>query len=190
MKLRDFNKLFLTTAVGMTFIPGISQSKTVNTTRIRFGGPVFDTFDSPEELIRILQQLGYTAAYCPVEIGEKSVTVNAYKTAAKKANIIVSEVGVWSNPIDPDEKKAQEAINKCIASLELAEEIAANCCVNVSGSRNPEKWAGPHEQNLTPDTFDLIVETTRKIIDAVKPKQTFYSLEIMPWVIPIQLIRL
>jgi sugar phosphate isomerase/epimerase len=56
--------------------------------------------------------------------------------------------------------------------------------VNVSGSRNPENWAGPHKDNLTEATFDLIVETTRKIIDAVKPKQTFFTLEAMPWSYP------
>lgn len=66
----------------------------------------------------------------------------------------------------------------------LADEIGANCCVNISGSRNPVKWADPHKDNLTAETFDLIVETTRKIIDAVKPKNTFYALETMPWAYP------
>ncbi len=66
----------------------------------------------------------------------------------------------------------------------LADEIGANCCVNISGSRNPEKWDGPHKDNLTPETFDLIVETTRKIIDSVKPKNTFFTIETMPWAYP------
>jgi L-ribulose-5-phosphate 3-epimerase UlaE len=66
----------------------------------------------------------------------------------------------------------------------LSDEIGASCCVNISGSRNPEKWAGPHKDNLTPETFDLIVETTRKIIDAVKPTNSFYALETMPWSYP------
>jgi sugar phosphate isomerase/epimerase len=76
------------------------------------------------------------------------------------------------------------SIEKCIKSLQLADEIGANCCVNISGSRNLEKWAGPHKDNLTQETFDLIVEVTRKIIDSVKPKNTFYSLETMPWAYP------
>jgi sugar phosphate isomerase/epimerase len=45
-------------------------------------------------------------------------------------------------------------------------------------------WAGPHKDNLTDATFDLIVETTRKIIDAVKAKHTYFTLECMPWAYP------
>ncbi|MEA1996698.1 MAG: TIM barrel protein, partial [Gemmatimonadota bacterium] len=33
-------------------------------------------------------------------------------------------------------------------------------------------------------TFDLIVETTRKIIDEVKPGRSFFTLETMPWQYP------
>jgi len=36
----------------------------------------------------------------------------------------------------------------------------------------------------TPATFGLIVETTRRIIDAVKPKRNFFTLEAMPWAYP------
>jgi sugar phosphate isomerase/epimerase len=38
--------------------------------------------------------------------------------------------------------------------------------------------------NLSDDTFDLIVETTQKIIDAVKPSDTCFTLEAMPWAFP------
>ncbi|HEX7585790.1 MAG TPA: TIM barrel protein, partial [Prolixibacteraceae bacterium] len=47
-----------------------------------------------------------------------------------------------------------------------------------------KNWAGPHKDNLTEATFDLIVETTRKIIDAVKPTHTWFTLEAMPWAYP------
>ncbi|MDP3432638.1 MAG: hypothetical protein Q8T04_06705, partial [Bacteroidota bacterium] len=115
------------------------------------------------------------AAYCPVSPGADSVLVNAYKTAAAKNDIVISEVGAWSNPISPDHETAKKAIQKCIDSLALADQIGASCCVNISGSRNVKHWAGPHKDNLTDATFDLIVETTRKIIDAVKPKHTYHG---------------
>ena len=76
------------------------------------------------------------------------------------------------------------ALEKCIAGLQLADEIGAACCVNVSGSRNEEHWAGPHMENLTDETFDMVVESTRKIIDAVKPVNTWFTLEAMPWSFP------
>ncbi len=128
--------------------------------------------------------MGYRAAYCPVAPGADATLIKAYQTAAAKNDIVIAEVGAWSNPIDPDQEKAGKAIQKCIDSLALADEIGANCCVNVSGSRNPKHWAGPHKDNLTNATFDLIVETTRKIIDAVKTKHTYFTLECMPWAYP------
>lgn len=184
MNRRQFSKITLTGATGLVAVPGIANSLKVADTRIRLGGPVFKKYDNPEEWIAALKDLKYRAAYCPVKPGASSDVILLYKNAAQKADIVISEVGAWSNPIDPDESKSKAALEKCINSLQLADEIGANCCVNISGSRNPEKWAGPHKDNLTPKTFDLIVETTRKIIDAVKPQNTFYALETMPWAYP------
>jgi len=45
-------------------------------------------------------------------------------------------------------------------------------------------WDAPHPDNLTEETFDLIVETVREIIDAVEPTRSYYTLETMPWVYP------
>ena len=110
--------------------------------------------------------------------------IRAFRDEALKSNIIIAEVGAWSNPISPDEETSKKAIAKCVEALVLAEKINARCCVNISGSRNPKEWDGPHPENLTAATFDLIVETTRKIIDEVKPTRTFFSLEPMPWAYP------
>ncbi|MGO4371983.1 sugar phosphate isomerase/epimerase family protein, partial [Paenibacillus sp. MCAF20] len=52
-----------------------------------------------------------------------------------------------------------------------------------AGSRG-EQWDGPDPDNFSDETFDLIVETTREIIDAVKPERTVFALEMMPWVFP------
>jgi sugar phosphate isomerase/epimerase len=95
-----------------------------------------------------------------------------------------AEVGAWSNPLSPDRPTANAAFEKCVRSLQLAEEIGANCCVNIAGSRHKENWSGPHEENFSEDTFDQIVEVTRKIIDEVNPKRTFFTLEAMPWIFP------
>lgn len=182
MNRRKFTKITLTTAAGITATSGWATSS--GNYKIRLGGPVFKKYINPDEWIIALKEKKYSAAYCPLNPGASSSEIKAYKEAALKADILISEVGAWSNPIDPDKTKREAAIDKCIKSLQLADEIGARCCVNISGSRNPEKWAGPHKDNLTPDTFNLIVETTRKIIDAVKPSNTFYALETMPWAYP------
>ena len=184
MKRRAFTKTTASAIAGITVLPGFTNLRNQNKSQIGLGGPVFRKYTNPEEWVTALTDLNYKSAYCPVKPVAPTVEIRAYKSAAEKEGIVIAEVGAWSNPIDPDTEKSKAAIEKCIHSLQLADEIGANCCVNISGSRNPENWAGPHEDNLTPATFDLIVETTRKIIDAVKPTNTFYTLETMPWSYP------
>ncbi len=149
---------------------------------MRLGGPVFD-YHSPDEWVAAVQAAGYRAAYCPVEADAGQATVQAYAEAAPQAHLVIAEVGAWSNPLGPDPAAAQAALEKCQRQLALADEIGALCCVNISGSRGAQ-WDGPHPDNLTPDTFDQIVQTVRAILDAVQPRRACYTLETMPWAYP------
>lgn len=194
MDRRTFTKksLQLTTLVAITpAVPLFVAAKPA----IRLGGPIFETFNDPDDWVAALQKLGYRAAYCPVQTDAASAMIKAYETAARKANIVIAEVGAWSNPISPDAAMAQQAFKKCVASLALAEAIGANCCVNISGSKNGVHWSGPHKDNLTKATFEETVDVTRRIIDEVKPTRTFFTLEFMPWSYPdsvdtcLQLLR-
>ena len=149
---------------------------------MRLGAPVADK-STPEAWINELQQNQYGAAYYPIDAQADSVTHRAYVDAAKDADIVIAEVGAWSNPISPDDVIRTAAIEKCQRQLALADEVGARCCVNIAGSRGTE-WDGPHKDNLSADTFNLIVETTRMIIDAVQPQRTYFTLEAMPWIFP------
>ncbi|MBN2013282.1 TIM barrel protein [candidate division KSB1 bacterium] len=151
---------------------------------MRLGAPIMDEFNNPDEWIRRLKQDGYSAAYCPVSADDSDDTIKQYAQAAESANIVIAEVGVWKNPLSPNVVECKQAIEACINQLELAEKIGACCCVNVSGSRSHEFWYGPDAKNLTEQTFEMIVESVRHIIDSVKPQRTFYTLEPMPWIYP------
>ena len=184
--MKRLNFIAVTTAgmAALSVSPSALAAKGRGKSQIRLGGPVFGKYNSPDEWIALLKTVGYGAAYCPVPVGSTPDLIKAYRTTAEKNDIVIAEVGAWSNPISPDLESAKKAIEKCIDSLALADQIGANCCVNISGSRNTKHWAGPHADNLTDTTFDLIVETTRKIIDAVKPTRTWFTLEAMPWAYP------
>jgi sugar phosphate isomerase/epimerase len=151
---------------------------------MRLGGPIFAGSDSPDAWAKLVRGEGYRAAYCPVPPTADDATVRAYAKAAKAADVVIAEVGAWSNPISPNEQERQKALAKNKEALALADRIGACCCVNISGSRNAQSWHGPSAEDLTPGTFDLIVETVRGIIDAVKPTRTHYTLETMPWSYP------
>jgi len=150
---------------------------------MRLGGPTFGESDTPEKWIAQVQRQDYRAAYCPVTADQPADVIQAYEKAARAADIVIAEVGAWSNPLSKDEKTRLDAITFCEKQLALADTIGARCCVNITGSRGP-KWDGPCAEDLTPATFDLIVETVRTIIDAVKPTRSFYAIETMPWMYP------
>jgi sugar phosphate isomerase/epimerase len=153
-------------------------------THIKLGAPIYQKWGSADEWAIAVRAKGYSAAYCPLKNDANDAEVNAFAAAATQHNITIAEVGAWnSNPISIDALERQRAIEYNQAQLALADRIGARCCVNIAGSRSPT-WHGPHPDNLSNDTFDLIVESVRKIIDGVNPRQTFYALECMQWVYP------
>ncbi|HPT31106.1 MAG TPA: TIM barrel protein [Prolixibacteraceae bacterium] len=184
MKRRSFLAVSALGVSGTLLIPNNLLAFNRASEVVRLGGPVYGKYNSPEEWIQLLRKAGYKAAYCPVEPGAGAEVIRAYREAAEKNNITIAEVGAWSNPLSANSEEAGKAFKKCTDALALAEEINARCAVNISGSRNPAEWDGPDPLNLTRETFDLIVETTRKIIDTVKPSRTFFTLEMMPWMYP------
>lgn len=150
---------------------------------MKFGGPVFGEFTEPRLWAQAARAEGYSAVYCPVTAETDADVAQAYVQAAAAENLVIAEVGAWSNPLSPNADAARGAFEHCCRQLDLAERVGARCCVNISGSRG-EVWDGHHPLNLTEETFDLVVETTRKIIDKVQPTRTFFTLETMPWMYP------
>jgi len=138
---------------------------------------------TPELWVKAHKMLGYRAALCPASADDDASTIQSYVLAAREADIVIAEVGAWSNPLSPDLDERKAALEKCQTQLALADEVGARCCVNISGSRG-QPWDGPHPDNLTPETFDMVVETVRTIIDAVRPTRAAYALEPMPWMYP------
>ncbi len=150
---------------------------------MRIGGSIEREYKNPEEWYRLVEELQYRAVIAPVDWHASREEKEAYLACAKEHNLVIGEVGAWSNPLSQDEKIRKEALEYCKNQLQLAEELSAGCCVNIAGSRG-EKWDGFCEENYRKDTYALIVDTVREIIDAVKPKRTFYTIEPMPWMVP------
>ena len=149
---------------------------------MRLGGPVWTKGNDPAAWVAAHAAAGYSAAFVPGDTWEQA---RPFVEAARATGgrLLLAEVGAWSNPISPDDKVRREALELCSRRLALADEAGASCCVNIAGTRGTQ-WDGPHPENLTADTFDLIVATVRHIIDAVRPTRTHYALETMPWVFP------
>jgi sugar phosphate isomerase/epimerase len=181
---RRFNQIVVSGSA-MMLAGGRARSATRESGRrpVRLGGPVFVQGKDPDAWAEAHRRAGYGAALCPVGPEASDAEVAAFRRAAGKSGLVIAEVGAWSNPMAPDAGERAKALEKCRASLALADRIGAICCVNIAGSAGTV-WDGPDPANLTGETFDRIVDTTRSIIDAVKPSKAFYTLETMPWMYP------
>lgn len=145
---------------------------------MRLGGPVYAAND-PESWVAAHRDWGYRCAYFPSDLAEPE----AYVAAARDADLLIAEVGVWNNPLHPEEGKRREAIETAKKRLALADRVGARCAVNIAGSRG-ERWDGPFAADLAPETLDMIVQTVREIVDDVRPTRAKYSLETMPYMLP------
>jgi len=151
---------------------------------IRLGGPIFLNADDPAALAKEHRRLGYSAAYCPQASIDDMDLVRAIEKAFAAENVVIAEVGVWVNMLDPDEQKRRENLTKVSRGLALADAVGARCCVDIAGSYNPKVWYGPNSKNFSREFFDATVENCRRLIDEVKPKRTKFTIEMMGWAWP------
>ncbi|MEK4885082.1 TIM barrel protein [Bacillus sp. FSL W8-1127] len=158
---------------------------------MRLGGPIFSGIHEPEQWVKELKRLGYSTAHWPAEAVVPEGVIKDFKKAVQDADLTIGEVHIFNNTIVPDDKRRKLAIEVAKEKLDLAEQFGANCAVNLAGSRAKSKVNDHtpgsfdiHPNNLNNETFDLIVDTVKEIIDAVKPKRTFYTLELFPWLLP------
>ena len=151
---------------------------------MRLSAPLPSTFDSPEGWIELLHERGFRTAYWPLPDDAGLDEADAYALAAEAAGISIAEIGAWlANPLSRDDTVRAQGLARCQERLALADRVNARCCVNIAGSFS-EIWDGPHPDSLSADTFALIVDSVREIIDAVQPERTYYTLEPMPYLLP------
>ena len=150
---------------------------------MRLGGSVMKPYNSPKEWLAQVKELGYSAVVFPVDSTASAATIRDYAQCCRDNDLLIGEVGAWRNVMALDPKEREANLDWNIRQLELAETVGANCCVNISGSF-AEYWDGYHPDLDTKETWDLVVSNTQRIIDAVKPTHTAYSLEPMPWMVP------
>lgn len=151
---------------------------------LRIGGPIFEPCEDPEELALQHTALGYQAAVCPPLALQDKEKIAAVRNAFAKHDIVIAEVHAWCNLLDQNADTRKAHITNNQDRLALADEIGARCAVNIAGSMHPTQWDGWDPKNFEEETFTLIVDTVRQIIDHVKPKQTKFTLETMPWAFP------
>ncbi len=154
------------------------------TPAMRLGGPIFLQSDDPGELAREHRRLGYRAAYTPAVELKDTDRIKAIIKEFAAQDVVISETGAWRNIQDPDSEKRRANLAYGQERLALADELGAICCVDIAGSHSATFWAGPHPDNITGDFIDATVNNCRNLIDAVKPRRTKFTIEMMPFTFP------
>lgn len=150
---------------------------------MRLGGGTTEPYSSPEEWLTQIRALDYSAVIFPVDSGAERSVQEEYLACIRENDLVIGEVGVWRNVLSQDKAESAAALDYAVKQLELADRVGARCCVNISGSY-ADYWDAYHPRNYAPETYDLIVKTTQFIIDEVRPENTYFSLEPMPWMLP------
>lgn len=147
------------------------------------GGSVVGAYKGPEAWAKEAKDMGFAAATCPLPRGASESEAKDLVAASKAYDLAIAEVGVWKNVLSPDDAERRDNIAYAQERLALAEMMDVACCVNIAGALGPQ-WDGPYPGNYAADTYALIVDSVRQIIDLVKPSRAFYTLEPMPWMLP------
>lgn len=162
----------------------VVQASSSETKRIRLGGPIFVDSDDPGALAREHRRLGYRAAYVPkVELHDRDRTKAIVKEFSSQ-DVVIAEVGAWVNMLELDPEKRRKNLDYVEQRLALAEEVGALCCVDIAGSYDPKTWYAPNPKNFSQEFMDATIENCRRVIDAVKPTRTKFSIEMMPYSFP------
>jgi sugar phosphate isomerase/epimerase len=165
-----------------SLLTGIASLAFASANKIRLGGPVFLKSDDPRELAREHRRLGYSAALCPRAKADDSVRVGDIEKAFAAENVVIAEVGAWTNMLEPDSEKRRANLAYVVERLALADAVGARCCVNIAGTFTAGR--GPHPDDLTPKFFDATVENCRHVLDEVNPKRAKFTIEMMAWCLP------
>ena len=159
---------------------------------VRLGGPGIEYKGDPEAYAREHVAFGYRAAYMPNIRIENREEIAGIAKALADADLVLAEAGAWKNLIAHDAAQRKANLDFAVHQLALADEMGARACVAFHGTvgHAGDPWQlsdnydyGPHPDNQSEAGFQRAVETARYVIDAVKPKRTKFSLEMVPWLV-------
>lgn len=131
-----------------------------------------------------LVELGCRAVVFPIDHTASENEIADYVDEARAHDLKIAEVGIWKNVLATDERARETAREYAKGQLRLADEIGASCCVNIAGAYGGPVWDGGYKGNFSRECREAIVSYIQELLDEIKPKNTVFSLEPMPWMLP------
>ena len=137
--------------------------------------------NDPDAYVAECRKHGFRAAQAPDHRLGSRDDLARIRNACEKADIVIAEIGGWSNAIDPRPEERRKAIALTCEALAVADELGALCCINIAGSFNIEKSYAPHPENFTDAACEAVVEWVTTVLRQVRPRRTKLTIESSPW---------
>ena len=128
--------------------------------------------ESPTEMIKRRRDEGYTsvkgARHPGGNKGEPWHSMNDSEhreiiAACKKYDVVIYEVGGYTNLIHPDNAQRQQNLANLAHCIEVAESVDCPMVGTVAGSRDPG-LINVHPENWTDETFAMLVNSIQQVL--------------------------
>lgn len=150
---------------------------------MRLGANVFGYEPNAKSYVEKICEKNYKAAYCPDYLVSSSQEqeIEELVHQLKENDIVLSEVGVWCNPLSPIPEVAEKGKAYVEDRLRLADRLGARCCVNIMGAKSAATWYAPDPKNFTEEFRKECIDFYGIVLDKVQPKNTKLAFEVMPF---------
>lgn len=129
--------------------------------------------ESPEAMILRMRKNGFTAIkgarHAGGNVGEpwNSMTPGERAevvAACKKHDVVIYEVGGYTNLVTPDNSKLEQNLLRLIHCMEVAESVNCGMVGTVAGCRDPKYLINVHPENWSPETWKLLVKSVKRVL--------------------------
>jgi sugar phosphate isomerase/epimerase len=145
----------------------LSKNLTVGSTTIRLGtGMSRQQGESLTEMVERIKDGGSTGVVTGADpwIDMPDSELSELLAALKTYDVVVFEVGSYTNMIHPDSAVRQVNLAKLTRSIEAADMLGCPMVGTISGSCDPVNFFNVHPDNWTLKTWNLLVESAKQVL--------------------------
>ena len=145
----------------------LTKDLTVGSTTIRLGtGMNRQQGESLTEMVKRIKDAGYTGTVTGADpwIDMPDSELSELRTALETYDVVVFEVGSYTNMIHPDSTERQKNLAKLARSIEAADILGCPMIGTISGSCDPVNFFNVHPDNWTLKTWKLLVDSAKQVL--------------------------
>ena len=137
------------------------------TTSIRLGGYLGRNEKmSLDETVMNIKDQGYGGVVTGPEPWNsmEDSELTELRSALKKYDVVVYEVGGYTNMIHPDMSERQKNLKKLCTCIEAADKVGCPMVGTISGSLDPVNFFNVHPENWTLKTWNMLVDSMKQVL--------------------------